>query len=429
MPQSKLKQPVPFTVFHAPRPQPSLWRQAAVALLALSAAVITACGGGGGDDSTTTSAATSSTTTTSTASTLATAYAAGPISGFGSIIVNGVRYDDSGAVVTDDSGQVLSRDKLKLGMMVEVDGSGVSAAAATGRALRIRFGSEIVGPVTAVDATAGTLSVLGQAVTLTSTTVFDDSLSTGLAGVQVGAVLEVHAQYNATDGSYTAVRVESESAATTYKLRGLVANLDTTAKTFNIGTQVISYASLATASVPSTLANDQRVRVLLQTTQVNGQWVATALSNGVRQPADGLGSHLRGAITAFTSATAFEINGVKVDATTANFPDGQTGIVLGAVVEVHGTSSNGVVVATKVELDERHAGDRHRFELHGTVSALDTVNKTFQLRGITVNYSGTAIVWRDGVEADLANGKAVEVKGTPSASRTQLVATTIDFES
>jgi Domain of unknown function (DUF5666) len=402
-----------------------LWRQATITALALSAALMAACGGGGSDSTTTSNA-----TDTSTASSQerATAYAAGPITGFGSIIVNGVRYDDSGAVVTDDSGQVISRSLLKLGMVVSIDGTNVSSTQGVGRALRIRMGSEIKGPVTAVNATAGTLSVLGQAVTLTSTTVFDDSLSGGLAGIQVGSIVEVHAQYNATNGSYTAIRVEDESGATSYKLRGAIANLDTTAKTFSIGGQVINYASLSSTAVPSSLANGQIVRVLLQTTQINNQWVATAVSNGLNRPGDGLGAHLRGAITAFTSATAFEINGIVVDARNASFPDGQTGLALGTVVEVEGATSNGVVVATKVELDDRHASDRHRIKLFGTISELNTVDKTFKLRGVTVNYSGSTLEWKDGVEADLANGKSLEVRGTPSASRTQLMATRIDFD-
>jgi Domain of unknown function (DUF5666) len=411
--------------------QRPLWRSATACLLALSAAIVTACGGGGSDGTTASSSASTaseSSQTTAGNTERATAYAAGPITGFGSIIVNGVRYDDSGAEISDDSGQRLSRDQLKLGMMVSVDGSGVSATTATGRALRIRLGSEIIGPVTAVDAAAGTLSVLGQTIAMTSTTVFDDSLATGLTGIAVGTVVEVHALYNATTATYTAVRVEDETAATRYKLRGTVSNLDTTAKTFSLGGQVINYAALPAASLPSTLANGQLVRVLLQTTQINGQWVALAVSNGVNRPSDGLGAHLRGAITAFTSAASFEINGIRVDASSASFPDGQTGIVLGAVVEVHGSTSNGLVLATRVELDERRAGERHRIELHGAVSELNTVAKTFKLRGVTVNYSGASIVWKDGVEADLANGKSVEVKGTPSATRTQLVATTIEFE-
>ena len=70
----------------------------------------------------------------------ASAYAAGPVSGFGSVIVNGVRYDDSAALVQDDDGAPSSRDRLKLGWMVEVEAAAVDRAAGTGRALRIRFG-------------------------------------------------------------------------------------------------------------------------------------------------------------------------------------------------------------------------------------------------------------------------------------------------
>ncbi|MEZ5738630.1 MAG: hypothetical protein R3E68_03630 [Burkholderiaceae bacterium] len=49
--------------------------------------------------------------------------AVGPISGFGSVIVNGVRYDDSLARVSDERGTTLSRSQLRLGMMVQIRGS------------------------------------------------------------------------------------------------------------------------------------------------------------------------------------------------------------------------------------------------------------------------------------------------------------------
>jgi Domain of unknown function (DUF5666) len=400
--------------------RPAWLRSSAAALLALSAAVITACGGGGGDSQ-------PESGSQSSVGERATAFAAGPISGFGSIIVNGVRFDDTLATVTDDDDRARGRDQLKLGMMVEVEGAGVSAANATGRALRVRFGSEIIGPVTGVDSVANSLTVLGQKVLVTSTTVFDDSLSGGLAGVDTGDVLEVHAQFNAADGSYTALRVEDAATATTYKLRGVMAGLNRTAKTFTIGGQQINYGSVATSDLPASMADGQHVRVRLQTTQVNGQWVATAVRSGVRKVDDGLGAHLRGAITAFTSGTDFEVNGLKVNAAGASFPDGNTGIVLGAVVEVRGTVSSGVLMATVVELDSRHAKDRHRFELHGPVANLDTTARTFKLRGVTVSYAGS-VAWKDGSEADLANGKRVEVKGVPSADRTRLVASEIDFE-
>jgi Domain of unknown function (DUF5666) len=391
-------------------------RHAAAALMACTATFLVGCGGGG-----------DSADSPALASESATSYASGPISGFGSVIVNGVRYDDSSATVLDDDDGGRSRDELKLGMMVEVDGAQMNRAAAQGRALRIRFGSEIVGPVGSVDASTGTLVVLGQTVRITSTTVFDDSLVGGLAALTAGTVVEVHALFDAASGSYIATRIEDEDNTSFYKLRGLIANLDTAAKTFTIGSEVINYAGLTVADLPGVLADGQRVRVRLQTAQVAGQWVAVALRPGVRKIEDREEAHLRGAITALTSTAAFEVNGLPVDAASANFPDGSAGVVLGAQVEVEGKVVNGVLVATKVELDARHAGERHGFELHGAISALDAATRSFTLRSVRISY-GVGTVFRDGSAADLADGRQVEVKGTPSSDRTTLQASRIDFE-
>ena len=65
------------------------------------------------------------------------------------------------------------------------------------------------------------------------------------------------------------------------------------------------------------LADGLRVRVRLQTTQVNGQWVALTLRLGVRRVDDLPDARLRGIVTAFTSAQQFEVNGIPVDATNA----------------------------------------------------------------------------------------------------------------
>jgi Domain of unknown function (DUF5666) len=388
-------------------------RQAAALLVALSAAALTACGGGGD--------AAGGPAPTETA----TAYAAGPISGFGSVIVNGIRYDDSTASVTDDDDSGRSRDQLKLGMMVEIDGNGIDRGRAVGRALRIRFGSEIVGPVSSVG--ANSLVVLGQTVVVSATTVFDDDLPGGLAALTAGSVIEVHARFDAATGAYTATRIEPRTGALTYKLRGVIANLDTAAKTFTLGGEVINYAGVAAADRPAALTNGMIVRVRLQTTQVAGQWVAVTLRHGVRKVEDREEAHLRGTVTAFTSATDFEVNGLKVNAASAAFPDGSAGIALGAEVEVEGKVVDGVLVASKVELEDHHVGERHRFELHGQISALDKTAKAFVLRGVKVSYAGT-VQYKDGSEASLADGVKVEVKGVPSADGTGLVASTIEFE-
>ncbi len=390
--------------------------RAALALAVLAAAGLVACGGGGGGG-----------TDTNPPPVGTGSFTSGAISGFGSVIVNGVRFDDSGAEVLDDNGQRHGRDDLKLGAQVEVEASSVDRQGGHGVATRIRFGSEIVGPVEAVNVAGQRLTVLGQAVEVTARTVFDDNLPGGLGGLAAGAVVEVHAQFDAARGLYVASRIEGESAPAAFKLRGLVAALDSVAHTFQIGAAVVQYGS-ATTVTPS-LANGAKVRVLLQTTPVGGQWVATSVGSDERHVEDHGEAEAKGLITAWTSATSFSVDGLPVDASKATFPDGQAGVVLGAFVEVEGALVNGVLVATKVHLeDEEHEHEQGEdYELHGTISALNTDAKTFSLRGLTVAY-GSDTVFRDLTEAQLADGAKVEVKGNLSADGTRVDATRISRE-
>ncbi len=405
-----------FDLFSSPRgPQPiSTRRTLLLAGLGL-VATLAACGGGGGaDDSGHTGASPFS-------------YTAGAISGFGSIIVNGVRFDDSAAAVVDDQGHAVGHDALQLGSQVEIEGGRIDRATGRATAMTIRVGSELLGAVSAVDAAAGTLVLLGQTIEVSATTAFDDSLPGGLPAVAVGAVLEVHAQLDTARGVYRASRIEAAAGATSFKLRGVVAALDTGAKTFQIGHAVVNYAQVA--QVPGNLANGAWLKMRLQPTQVAGQWVATALDDGRRGRGDSASeAEVKGFITAWTSATRFSVDGLPVDASAATFREGQTGIVLGARVEVEGAVVNGVLVATQVHLeDEGHEGHGEDYELHGTLSALDTGAQTFTLRGVLVDY-GSVSTWRGLTVTDLANDLKVEVKGSWSADRSRLVASRIARE-
>ncbi|NDY91559.1 DUF5666 domain-containing protein [Ideonella livida] len=409
---------------------------------------LVACGGGGGAD-----------TTVPPVTTTAGSVAMGAITGFGSIIVNGVRYDDSAADLRDDDGTRLSAAALQLGVVVTVEGGKVDDGGRAS-AQRIRCDDGLLGPLEAVDTSTGQVTVLGQTVVVTADTLLDSTLSTDLSTWTLGAVLHVHGWLDSGTGLITATRVEQSSGATQYRLRGTVSALDTTAKTFAIGGALISYASAN--PVKTDLADGDVVRVRMQTTAVEGRWVASRVVGGRRSLSDASEAHVHGTITAWTSATAFEVDGVVVNASAASFPDGQTGVVLGARVEVEGTLSSGVLVAVKVELDdssstgsaggddsgsddsgsdddhgggEDHGGGRKRreFELHGTLSALDTSAQTFVLRGMTVSYASTALVWKDGLSADSlaalqASGQALEVKGVVAADRSVLTASRISLE-
>jgi hypothetical protein len=389
--------------------QAGRWGWGGVAAV-LAATLMAACGGGGssGADGGT-----------------AEAFAAGPISGFGSVIVNGVRFDDSSASIQDDDGVRGSSDDLKLGTMVEIESGRIDDSTGRAKALRIHFGSEIVGPVESVDTAAGSFVVMGQTVEVRPETVFDDSLGGGLSALTAGLVVEVHALFDAASGHYIATRIEDKASALTFKLRGVVSALDTTAKTFEIGGELISYANINAADLPALFGDGLRVRVRVQTTQVAGAWVAVSIRAGVRRMDDHDDARLRGTVTAWTDATHFQVNGIAVDASGARIDNGP--VAMGDRVEVRGAARDGTVIATRVKVLNGNDDEVRGIELHGTVSELDTEAKTFLLRGVKVSYGGT-VIFKDGSAAQLANGVALEVKGVLSADATTLTAVIIEFE-
>jgi Domain of unknown function (DUF5666) len=356
-------------------------------------------------------------------------FAIGPITGFGSVIVNGVRFDDTLASVTDDDGAPRSRDDLRLGMTTEVRGSAITTDASganVSTASSISFGSDLLGRIDSIDLAGKRLVLLGQTVAIGMTTVFDNiSVSGGLPALAVGDVIEVYALFDAASGRYNATRIERKGAVAAYRLRGIVSGLDTSAKTFNIGSARISYAGLAGA-LPPTLANGNFVRVRLQTTQVGGVWLITGFSDGAPRPRESDDVRLEGLISAFTSATRFSVNGVAVDASGISPP---AGLALGVRVEVEGISRGGVLLASKLKIETSGGGDQE-FELRGSITSVSPPTLSFVLRGVTVQYSLTAppTDFRDGTAANLAVGVNVEARGMLSADGTRLVAARIDFE-
>ena len=353
-------------------------------------------------------------------------FASGTITGFGSVIVRGVHFDDSQATVSDADGTARSRDDLRLGMTTEIRGTALATDASgtvVSTASSIAFGSDIVGPIASVDAAAGRLVVLGQTVDIVSTTVFDDtSVSGGLPTLQVGDIAEVYALFDAATGHYTATRIERKSVVATYALRGVVSLLDATAKAFDIGSERISYAAFAGA-VPATLANGSIVRVRLRTAQLAGVWLVSALNDGVQRPRDQDEVRLEGRVSEFFSAARFSVNGVAVDASAVA---ATPGLALGVRVEVEGTARAGVLVASevKVRTDDDVAGED--FELRGPVAAPDAAALSFVLRGVTVVYSA-ATDFRNGSAAGLTTGVNVEARGKLSPDGTRLIASRITF--
>lgn len=352
-------------------------------------------------------------------------FSSGPIRGFGSVLVNDVHYDEATARIVDDAGAALGSADLRLGMVADVSGTeitttGVGQRRATAVSIHVR--SEIEGPISTIDTVGGTFSVLGQQVRVVASTVFDDDLHGGIANLVVGQIVEVYGMLQMA-GQYIATRIDDKGPAPThYKLRGPVSGLDTTARTFFIGTTLVSYVDI-TGAVPG-LANGQYARLELQTTPgAGGAWHATRIDmagSAIGAPAaDNLEAEIEGCITALTSSARFSVNGIPVDA--SNVATLPPGLSLGQRVEVEGVLSAGVLTASSVEIED----DDDEFEIEGDVTQVDPGMNRFVVRGVTVDHAGAT--FEDGTAAQLAPGVKVEVKGQLSGDGTTLVAALVEF--
>ena len=376
-------------------------------------ATLSACGGGGGGES----------TAGNGVGTGGTGSAAGPVSGFGSIIVNGIRFEDNTARIVDDDGVTQVSSDIKLGMIVSVKsgsfGDDASTGLRTATATDIAYGSSIKGVVSAKDTGTSTLTVLGQSIKVTSSTVFD-GFASGFTSVSTNSpnnLVEVHALFDAATGQYTATRIERKSSPLNEcKLSGLVTALNTGAQTFAIGGQNIAYAG---ASPLASLSNGARVKARLTFTAGACTQNATRIDSDQTAFDDNSSAEVEGFVSDFVNAGNFKVNGVRVSASSV-----PAGVANGIRVEAEGVMRSGVLIASQVERKDLPSSET--LKLFGTPSSVNTSTDRLILKGVEVSYA-TATLEDNLTENDLA-AASLEVRGDLDATGTIVVATRIKLK-
>lgn len=303
----------------------------------------------------------------------------GPITQFGSVFVNGVEYSTTGAVITVGGAPATEAD-LRIGQVVTVTGT-LSATGGTPSAARIDFAPTLSGPVQAVDDVAETLLVAGITVRIDGSTSLDDTV-TGIDGLRVGDFVEVSG-YTDAAGDVLASRIERKTAGEVH-VQGPVAHVDTSAKTFTIGSLEVDYSNAASVENFGGGAPADGDLVEADGTLDAGALLASRL---VRLEPDLAGTagertELEGPITRVVSGTQLEVSGQSVSITSATaYENGAAAdLAAGRIVAVQGRfDAAGAIAADSV--DFRPEGE---LELTGTVAALGDAAHTFQILGTTV---------------------------------------------
>ena len=354
-------------------------------VLLMAATTLTGCGGGGGAGGTAGLPGTGGTGI----------YAQGSIAGFGSVIVNSVKYDDTLAQVQIDGVTAASSD-LRLGMVAEVQGQR-STDPTLGTASSIVVWSIAQGRITQVQ--SGQFTVMGMTIQTDSGTVLDGIASA--AALAVGQRVSVWGLQSGTDGvRWTATRV-----AITTNTASVV-----TGTVSAVGSQRAINGNTLSGNGVSALSAGQWVRAqgslsgtTLQTTHLLVLGTATG-------PVPTGEAEIEGVVTSVLSKTRFMLGIVEVDASATALASALTSVVVGARIEVSGSWQGRVLKAAKISVEDE--GSVQKVELEGTIQQFTSL-ANFTVRAQVCNAAATPGLSTSTI-AKLKVGVKVKIEGSKS---------------
>jgi hypothetical protein len=365
----------------------------------------------------------------------------GMVTGFGSVIVNGVHYDVKSADIEIDGESQVESD-LGVGQIVIISGD-VDADGIHGKAKKLHAESQLIAPVDSIDTVTGVIIALGQTILINADTFYEDNLTA--ATLKVGDLIRISSYTNA-DGKLVATRIEIKKGATpeNLQLTGKVADLNTTTMTFTLNGKTVDYSKATLADLPNkTLLNDMIVRV--RGSVVNDVFVAIgnvhASSLDIKHnddAKDNLRMEVGGLIKDLVSNTSFMLGDVKVmlSADTKFEGGAAADLANGILAKVKGKlNPDRSISASKVKLIFKV-----RVEDMGLVQSIDLTKNTVTVNGVTFEVTVDTSLndrskskvrlfsLKDLVVGDLVNIRGYKVTGTsPAVDR--IVATRIERSS
>ena len=353
------------------------------------------------------------------------ASASGMITGFGSVIVNGKRFDTSSSSFTVD-GQSGSQSDLKVGMTVTVNGlfNGTQRSAST-----VLQKDAVEGLVQSVAADGLSLIVMGQTVFVDNRTLIDDNIP-GRSILNLVAGTD-HVEVNGhirPNGVIQATFIEKKLINVTPEVRGFVTNHNDGAKTFQIGALTVNYATAPISDMPAPNASNWNGLLVEAKGTVFTAAATTLTATNVEPENQGIGDQVdefevEGYVTQVRGTGDFFIANSRVQTTgNTEFRGGSVDeIVVGAKLSAEGRWENGVLLAKHVKFHES-------VKLEGDIETIGSNSfRLTALPGVTVTVNGQT-EFKDANLGGLSSGDHVRVRGRVSRSN-PVIATRVDLRS
>jgi hypothetical protein len=354
--------------------------------------------------------------------------ATGTIIGFGSVIVNGVRFTRKGGLPDNriklgfENNSSAGEENLRVGMIVKVTGT-IDAATDTGEYESIEFQPEIRGPLDAngVDTTKGMLTVMGRKIQIDTNTNFENIRDLTEINSELQAErhpeLEISGNLDNTTGILHATRVArkaddfSEVPDKIVQIKGKIWNANAADGSFTIDSVTVKLdaAALGANTVRADIADGAIFEVK---GKLDGT-VITAINAEKKAAVDAVMNSvvcIKGTATGGIDDKTFTINGpngaITVNTTAASFQNGDASATsaiaaAGASLEVEGIlQPDGSIAASRVYTETEKSV---KLEGNALAGAFNSSAGTLTLNGIQMDITATTrLVANKGMALDLA---------------------------
>ncbi|MFL1405805.1 DUF5666 domain-containing protein [Marinobacter sp. M1N3S26] len=384
---------------------------------------LAACGGGGGSGSGSGSGDDSAS---------ASGTSVGPVSGFGSVYVNGTYFntDDLGGSITSDDGLTLENE-LEKGMILLVKADWDDDRN-EGRARSVEYDDTLRGALTTFSwddvENTGSLTVAGQTVVLDGRTVIRSGADLATVSGAPGNYRVRVSAWRQGDGSFRASFVGIRPIGDRFtdddeletEVEGVIADLDRDTRTFTINGLQVDYG-LAEFDDDLDGADDLRNGLIVEVEGYLSEGVLMARE--IEGDDDGFEDdddvEVSGAIAGDYDASArrFTLNGVTVQVTgDTEFDDGlrESQLADGLFVKVEGKYRGGLLEAEEIEPRDGDA------ELEGVIDSVNLAEDRMQVSGVTVAITANSLIKDDDDDdarrrtqdlESLVQGQYVEIEG------------------
>ena len=350
------------------------------------------------------------------------------------VSISGSDYDTRSTVMTVD-GTPGHHSDLKKGMVVLVHASVVNTYGTNEPPQRtahtLLYEDTVEGIVQAVAPDGSSLVILGQTVTIATTTIIDASIpgQTILSLMPGRDLVEVSGLITG-EGVIVGTLIALKSGSPDYEVKGFIKNHDPAHETFEVGTVTVDYQHADVSAMTNASSNTWNgLLVDVRGSEVlpggPGAYAVQLTATKIQPEGLSMGNsaeaEIEGFVTLMLGQSDFYLGNVHVQTTAGTtFKDGTLDdVLLGSHLKVKGALVGGIVQATRVEFEGE-------MDLEGNVATINPTNNTLTLiglAGLVIQFDSQTALHGQGsprLLTDLRSDDHLHIHGPPRGGNTVL---------